>query len=164
MSLFNNHMRELAHAALKHLERKKYTLALAESCTGGLIAGCLTSVAGSSRVFDRGFVTYSNDSKIQLLTVNPDILLKYGAVSAPVADSMAQNARRLGHCNVGLSVTGIAGPGGGTTGKPVGLVYLGLSVNNVPTIVREERFGTLDRDEIRLKTVETSLVMLSKLA
>ena len=161
MSLFDNHVLELAHAALTHLERKKYTLALAESCTGGLIAGCLTGVAGSSRVFDRGFVTYSNDSKAQILLVNKGILLKYGAVSAPVAGSMAHNARRLSHCNVGLSVTGIAGPGGGTIEKPVGLVYFGLSVNDVPTIVREERFGALNRDEIRLKTIETSLLMLS---
>lgn len=157
---FDDSLLSLAEEALAVLEQRHYTLATAESCTGGLIAGCLTSIPGSSSVVDRGFVTYSNESKAQILLINPDMLIKYGSVSRQVASAMAYNARRLSRCSVGLSVTGIAGPSGGTEDKPVGLVYLGLSVEGHDIVTREEKFGDIGRDEVRLKTVNVALHML----
>ncbi len=137
---------------------KKHTLALAESCTGGLIASCITSVSGSSAVLERGFITYSNRSKTEEVNVDANLIIQHGAVSAEVAAAMAIGARKVANTDVGLSVTGIAGPTGGTSDKPVGLVFLALS-NNDNVDVRRFQFSG-DRDEIRRQAVVKALSML----
>lgn len=137
---------------------KKQTLALAESCTGGLIASCITSVSGSSAVLERGFVTYSNRSKTEEVNVDADLIIQHGAVSAEVASAMAIGARKAANTDVGLSVTGIAGPGGGTPDKPVGLVFLALSTQDKIDVRRFQFDG--DRDEVRRQTVVKALSML----
>lgn len=138
--------------------QKKETLALAESCTGGLIAACITSVAGSSAVLERGFVTYSNTSKSEEVLVPAELIAAHGAVSEQVAIAMAQGARKVAKVNVGLSVTGIAGPGGGSDEKPVGLVYLAMA-NADKVDVRRFRFDG-NRDEVRRQAVVKALSML----
>ena len=107
-------------------------IASAESCTGGLIAGLLTEVAGSSDVFERGFVTYSNEAKAELLGIPMDVINQWGAVSTQVAAAMANGALKQSHADISIAVTGIAGPGGGSSDKPVGLVYLATARKNGP--------------------------------
>src|SRR5690606_9597306 len=123
--------------------------------------GLFTEIAGASDVFERGFVTYSNTAKIGLLAVDfEDLLLRHGAVSAEVAEAMATGARRASAADVAIAVTGIAGPGGGSETKPVGLVYIGLALPGSAPIVREFRFGDPGRTAIRLQTVAAALAML----
>ena len=112
------------------LKQKSLKLATAESCTGGLIAHTITNISGSSEFFDRGVVSYSNESKMKLLDVPEDLLIQYGAVSKEVAKAMANGIRTKSNVDIGLSTTGIAGPGGGTDKKPVGLVYIGISTKD----------------------------------
>ena len=131
---------------------KELKIATAESCTGGLISALLTDVAGSSDVFERGFVTYSNQAKMDLRT--------HGAVSAPVAWAMAEGALRHARANIAVAVTGIAGPGGGTAEKPVGLVYIAVS-NGSDTQVTEQRFWDIGRSAVRQATVKAALALLS---
>ena len=140
----------------------KRKIVTAESCTGGLIAALLTEIPGSSDVVERGFVTYSNESKQELLGVPAELIARHGAVSAEVARAMALGA--LGHARADLSVavTGVAGPGGGTTDKPVGLVHLAAARGD-QVIARECRFGDVGRREVRLKSVETALELLAGL-
>ncbi|HYD15627.1 MAG TPA: nicotinamide-nucleotide amidohydrolase family protein [Hyphomicrobium sp.] len=140
---------------------RSWKLATAESCTGGLIAALFTEIAGASDVFERGFVTYSNAAKIGQLGVDLDLLLRYGAVSAEVAEAMAAGARRNSGANIALSVTGIAGPSGGSEKKPVGLVYIGLAAPGTSALSREFRFGDLGRAAIRRRSVEEALKMLA---
>lgn len=137
---------------------KKLTLALAESCTGGLVAANITSVSGASVVFDRGFVTYSNDAKQEMLGVPPALIAQHGAVSAECAQAMAEGARAKSKADIGLSITGIAGPGGGTPDKPVGLVYIGLSTAKESEAKRFMFEGT--RDNIRRQSVVKALAWL----
>ena len=111
------------------LKNKKLTISTAESCTGGLIANSLTNISGSSDYFDRGIVSYSNGSKIELLEISEDMLKKYGAVSEQVAKAMAEGIRKISNVDIGLSTTGIAGPTGGTKEKPVGLVYIAIATS-----------------------------------
>ncbi len=132
-------------------------LATAESCTGGLVAALLTEVAGSSAVFDRGFVTYSNDAKMGLLGVSDALLREHGAVSEPCARAMAEAAVDRSAATVAVSITGIAGPGGGSDDKPVGLVHFARSTRGGPTVHRACRFGALGRGEIRLASVSEAL-------
>ena len=140
------------------LARKHLTVTTAESCTGGLIAGTLINAAGASDVLNEGYVTYSNEAKERLVHVSHETLERYGAVSAQTAWEMAEGAARAAGADAALSATGIAGPGGGTEEKPVGLVYIGCCLNG-HTVVKECRFnGT--RMENRLRTVETALTML----
>ena len=142
------------------LKERNGTIAVAESCTGGLIAGALTDIPGSSAYFGYGIVSYSNEAKVSLLNVREDTLEKYGAVSRETAVEMAEGVRILASSDYGLSVTGIAGPGGATGTKPVGLVYIGFSTSK-ESCWRETRFkGT--RQEIRAATVETALAMALK--
>ncbi len=136
------------------------TLATAESCTGGLIAAALTEIPGSSGAFDRGFVTYSNNAKRDLLGVAGDIIADLGAVSEPVARSMAEGAMVMGEVDVGVAVTGVAGPGGGTQMKPVGLVHIACARKGHNIIHDVFRFGDIGRSEIRIKTVEEALAMM----
>ena len=138
-------------------------IATAESCTGGLIAALLTEIPGSSDVFGRGFVTYSNQAKQDMLGVPAATLRQHGAVSEAVARLMAEGAVRNSTAQMSVAVTGIAGPGGGTDEKPVGLVHIAVARAGEPTIHRECRFGDIGRGEIRLKSVETALEMLQSL-
>ncbi len=138
-------------------------IATAESCTGGLIAALLTEIPGSSDVFGRGFVTYSNQAKQDMLGVPAASLRQHGAVSEAVARLMAEGAVRNSTAQISVAVTGIAGPGGGTDEKPVGLVHIAVARAGEPTMHRECRFGDMGRGEIRLKSVETALEMLQTL-
>ncbi|WP_181705600.1 CinA family protein [Chthonobacter rhizosphaerae] len=139
-----------------------HRIATAESCTGGLIAALLTEIPGSSAVVDRGFVTYSNGAKTDLLGVPADLIARHGAVSEPVARAMAEGALARSDATVAVSVTGIAGPGGGSTAKPIGLVHFGLSVRGGATRHLERRFGDLGRGAVRLVSVETALGLLEE--
>jgi nicotinamide-nucleotide amidase len=132
----------------------------AESCTGGLIAGLLTEIPGSSTMLERGFVVYSNAAKQELLGVRAETLARYGAVSSETAVAMAEGALRASRAEVAVSVTGIAGPDGGTAGKPVGLVHFACARRGKPTVAREERFGEIGRGAVRLASVETGLDLL----
>lgn len=135
-------------------------IATAESCTGGLIAGALTDIAGSSAVVDRGFITYSNSAKMEMLEVAPQTLQAYGAVSAQTAGEMAQGALAHSQASLAVSVTGIAGPGGGSADKPVGLVWFGLAQSGKPTRTVSRKFGDVGRDRVRALTVEQALKLL----
>ena len=142
------------------LKEKGYTITTAESCTGGLLAGRILNVSGASEVYNEGHITYSNEAKERLLGVNTDTLKVYGAVSAQTATEMALGAAKVANANVGLSTTGIAGPGGGTKEKPVGLVYVGCAING-EVVVEECHFrGT--REEVRNAAVESVLQLLWK--
>jgi nicotinamide-nucleotide amidase len=135
-------------------------LATAESCTGGLIAALFTEVPGASDVFERGFVTYSNAAKIGALGVRYDILARHGAVSAEVAVAMAAGAIGASAADIAVSVTGIAGPSGGTAAKPVGLVFIGYAIKDGTAASREYRFGDQGRSAIRAATVRETLKLL----
>ena len=149
----------LAKNVIAAYAERKLRIVTTESCTGGLIAGALTSVAGSSAVFERGFVTYSNAAKAEALAVRGETLEAYGAVSALVAEEMAQGALAFSHAHIALSVTGIAGPGGGTPDKPVGLVYFGLASRNGSVFHYRCNFQG-DRDAIRAQAVIEGLKLL----
>ena len=139
-------------------------VATAESCTGGLVAAALTEIAGSSDVVDRGFVTYSNAAKQALLGVSSQLLADFGAVSAGVARAMAEGAVRASEADLAVAITGIAGPGGGSVDKPVGLVWLAVARQGRETVLRECRFGAVGRSEVRLASVRVALEMLLEAA
>jgi PncC family amidohydrolase len=143
---------------LRLMVSKALKLSLAESCTGGLIASRITDIAGSSEYFETGLVTYSNESKTRFLGVPAGLLMDYGAVSREVADSMAEGVRRATGSDVGLSVTGIAGPGGGTEAKPVGTVFIGLSWDGGSIV--EERHFQGNRLAIREQTCRAALQLV----
>ena len=158
-------MRALAEHVLAACRARGWTIATAESCTGGLVAGALTEIAGSSDVVDRGFVTYSNAAKMEMLGVPAATLAKFGAVSRQTAEAMAEGALQRSGVDLAVSITGIAGPGGGSAPKPVGLVYLAAVVRN--SQAREERmmrYGDIGRSEIRRRSVIDALDMLLRLA
>ena len=139
-------------------------IATAESCTGGMVSASLTSVPGSSDVFDRGFVTYTNAAKSEMLDVPFWLIEKHGAVSEEVARAMAGGALAHSNATLAVAITGIAGPGGGTGDKPVGLVHFAAERRDVPTQHQRVEFGDLGRDEIRRLSVECALLMLRALA
>jgi nicotinamide-nucleotide amidase len=149
----------LAEAVLAHHRRAGLKLATAESCTGGMIAAALTEIAGSSDVFERGFVVYSNEAKTELLGVPAELVTRHGAVSAEVAAAMAEGALAHSHADAAVSVTGIAGPGGGTAAKPVGLVYIGCALRGDKPEVERHVFPG-DRAAIRAASVERGLELL----
>jgi nicotinamide-nucleotide amidase len=162
MSIYPQALTELAAAVLSGARKKNLRIATAESCTGGLIMGCLTEIAGSSDVLDRGFITYSYDSKTALLGVDRALLEKSGAVSSAVALQMAAGALKAASADIVVAATGIAGPGGATENKPVGLVYLGVANGRTgQTYALKNIFGG-DRSAVRLETVETALDILMK--
>lgn len=140
------------------------TIVTAESCTGGLVAGALTEVPGSSEAVDRGFVTYSNAAKTELLGVPAELIERCGAVSKEVARAMAEGALAAAKAGVSVAITGVAGPGGGSPEKPVGLVWFAATRRGGPTILRERRFGDLGRAEIRRRSVLVALEMLAEAA
>lgn len=147
-----------AQQVIERLAAMGKTLATAESCTGGLVGQTLTSVSGASRVYRGGIISYCNEIKYRLLNVDQELLDTLGAVSAPVAEQMAQGARKALQTDYALSVTGIAGPNSDETGKPVGLVYLGVSSEN-DTIVKEYHFDG-DREQIRSQACKEALRLL----
>jgi nicotinamide-nucleotide amidase len=151
-----------AERLLADARAKGLKIATAESCTGGLVAGLLTEIPGSSDVVERGFVTYSNDAKQDLLGVPREILQSYGAVSEQTARAMAQGALKQSRADLAVAVTGIAGPGGGSADKPVGLVHF-AAVRGDKVIHRECRFGDIGRSDVRLKSIEVALEMLAEL-
>ncbi len=156
--MLNDKLAKTANELLKSLRKKKMRLATAESCTGGLIAMAITDIPGSSEVFERGFVTYSNESKIDLLTVPTFYMEDYGAVSMEVAVAMAEGALLMSRADVSVSVTGCAGPGGGTEEKPIGTVFIGCSLKNHDTVFEKFLFKG-NRQEIREQSAEAALKM-----
>jgi len=159
----NSDLMATAKVVLDVARAASLKITTAESCTGGLIAASLTEIAGSSDVFERGFVTYSNQSKTELLGVPADLITQSGAVSEPVARAMAEGALAHARADIAVAVTGIAGPGGGTADKPVGLVFIGAAKGSNPTIV-ERHVLPGDRAEIRRTTVQRALELLLNLA
>jgi nicotinamide-nucleotide amidase len=149
-----------AAALLDNCRARNIKIATAESCTGGLVAALLTSIAGSSDVFDCGFVTYSNEAKIGMLGVSPDVIFEFGAVSRECALAMAYGAILKSTATLAVSITGVAGPGGGSPSKPVGLVHFACAQRNGATLHREERLGDIGRDGVRKASVEVALDLL----
>lgn len=139
-------------------------LATAESCTGGLIAAVITSIAGCSSVFERGFVTYSNAAKTELLGVPADMIEEHGAVSEPVARAMAEGALLRSHADIAVSVTGIAGPDGGSAEKPVGLVHFACARRDTPTEHVRMLYGMRDRDEIMQASARQAIALIRRQA
>ena len=157
--MFPEDIQTLARQVIETAAARGLVLVTAESCTGGLVAGALTAIAGSSAVVERGFVTYSNASKTDLLAVPADLIEAHGAVSEPVARAMARGALAGSGADLSVSVTGVAGPGGGTAEKPVGLVHFG-AVGPNGEIHAMHRFGDIGRDQVRLASVRVALGLL----
>lgn len=155
-----NRLLRLAETTLSEARARGLTIATAESCTGGLIAGCLTEIAGSSDVVDRGFVTYSNAAKTDMLDVPTATIEAVGAVSEDVAIAMAKGALLRSGADLAVAVTGVAGPGGGTAAKPVGLVHIAAARRDGGTEHRRMLYGDVGRDRVREETVVTALEML----
>lgn len=158
--MFSLEIQTLSRLLIDACEAHKLRLVTAESCTGGLVAAAITSISGASAVFDRGLVTYSNRAKQDLLGVAGDLIADYGAVSEPVARMMAEGALERSSAHVSVAITGVAGPGGGTELKPVGLVHFATARANQSVRHRVERFGDLGREEIQLAAVKVALEML----
>jgi nicotinamide-nucleotide amidase len=150
-------MTNLAAELVELLKTQGKTATTVESCTGGLIAGAITSISGSSAVFEYGFVTYSNEAKTALVGVPSELFPEFGAVSEQVARAMADGALERSAADIALSVTGIAGPTGATPGKPVGMVCFGLAQKGAATLTQTRQFGNPGRDEVRRRSVELAL-------
>jgi nicotinamide-nucleotide amidase len=157
-------LREKAAQVLKVFRARGLKLATAESCTGGLVAGALTEIAGSSDVVDRGFVTYSNAAKEAMLGVPPATLKDHGAVSAETAGAMAAGALKNSEADVTVAITGIAGPGGGSKQKPVGLVHFAAASRDGRHLALHRRFGKIGRRRVRERSVAIALALLQELA
>ena len=157
-------IRSLARALLDLCKMRKLTIATAESCTGGLVCASLVDIPGSSAVVTTGFITYSNEAKHELLGVSAETLETFGAVSKEAAVSMATGALKKAKADLTVAVTGIAGPGGATPGKPVGLVHLAVAARDGRVIAREKRFGAIGRTPVRMRSVVEALKMLTELA
>jgi nicotinamide-nucleotide amidase len=153
----------LAHSLVQSYTARGLKIATAESCTGGMIAAAITDIAGSSAVFDRGFVTYSNEAKTEMLGVAPELIAQHGAVSEEVARAMALGALARSKADVAVSVTGIAGPGGGTAEKPVGTVWFGLAVRGGDVLTEGQLFAG-DRAGVRIASVNHALKLLSRMS
>ncbi len=151
-----------AEILLASARSKGVIICTAESCTGGLLSGCLTEIAGSSDVFDRAFITYSNAAKSEMLGVPPELIARAGAVSEAVARAMAEGALRKANASLAVAITGIAGPGGGSPGKPVGTVHFAVARADGARHLHCA-FGALGRGEIRLASVHTALDLLSEM-
>ena len=157
----DSELRQMAAYMLERFRAAGLSVATAESCTGGLIAALLTAIPGSSDVVERGFVTYSNEAKTEMLGVPADVIAEHGAVSAETAISMAFGALAHSRADATVAVTGIAGPGGGSEAKPVGLVFVAVATRDGEQVFMVElRFGDIGRDAIRRETVRTALEML----
>ena len=152
-------MKNLSQKVVKLLRFKKIKISLAESCTGGLLASSITSISGASKIFTLGLVTYSNQSKIKILKVPKKIIIKHGAVSYETCLSMVQNLSKISRSNISLSITGIAGPKGGTKNKPVGLVYIGIK-KGTKILVKKYLFKSKNRFEIQKASVKRALNLI----
>jgi nicotinamide-nucleotide amidase len=157
-------LKERAGALIRAYADKGLMVATAESCTGGLVAALLTDIAGSSRVVERGFVTYSNEAKTELIGVPAELIAAHGAVSEPVARTMAEGALARSRADVAVAITGIAGPGGGSPQKPVGLVHFALAAKGHATRHLERRYGDLGREAVRQSAVGDALALLEDAA
>ena len=155
-------MKNLAHKLVKKLIQKKLKISFAESCTGGMLSSTITSVSGSSKVFNLGLITYSNKVKIDILKVPKRIISKYGAVSSECCLSMVKSLSKISKANISVSITGIAGPNGGTKLKPVGLVYIGVKKGN-KIITKKNLFKNKDRISIQKVTVSTALNIINNI-
>jgi len=147
---------------VKKLIKKKLKISFAESCTGGMLANSITSISGASKVFNLSLVTYSNHSKIQILKVNKDIINKFGAVSHECCKAMVVNLSRISKANINISITGIAGPGGGTKKKPVGLVYIGIKKGK-KIIISKNIFKSKSRIAIQKSTVRKAISIVNSI-
>ena len=155
-------MKNLVNKLVKKLIQKKLKISFAESCTGGMLSSTITSVSGSSKVFDLGLITYSNKAKIDILKVSKKIINRYGSVSNECCLSMVKNLSKISKADISVSITGIAGPNGGTKLKPVGLVYIGIKKGN-KIIIKKNIFKSKNRITIQKATVNTSLKIINKI-
>ena len=155
-------MKNLANKVVKKLIKKKLRVSFAESCTGGLLSSSITSISGSSKVFNLGLITYSNRAKVDILKVPKKIIVKYGAVSKECCLSMVKNLSKISKANISISITGIAGPNGGTKLKPVGLVYIGVKKGN-KIIAKKNLFKNKNRISIQKITVITALNIIDNI-
>ncbi len=160
--MFDPDLTNKAEELLQSLRDKKLMIATAESCTGGLIAGVLTEIAGSSDVVDRGFVTYSNEAKNECLGVPGELIEEHGAVSAEVARAMAKGAVHRSRASLSVAVTGVAGPGGGTAEKPVGLVHIAVARSGRDTLHKRLQLGDIGRSDVRMATVREALGLVEQ--
>jgi PncC family amidohydrolase len=156
-------MKKLSQQIVKLLSKKRLKISFAESCTGGLLSSSITSISGSSEVFTLGLITYSNQAKINILKVPKKIIIKYGAVSYETCLSMVKNLNKISKTNISVSITGVAGPKGGTKKKPVGLVYIGVKQGN-KTLVKKFLFKNKKRNLIQKTTVNKALNLVLSLA
>jgi len=155
-------MKNLADKLVKKLIQKKLKISFAESCTGGMLCSTITSISGSSEVFDLGLVTYSNKVKIDILKVSKKVITQYGAVSKECCLSMVKNLSKISKANISVSITGIAGPNGGTNLKPIGLVYIGIKKGN-KIIIKKNLFKSRNRILIQKASVVASLKIINKI-
>ncbi len=165
--MLDGRLSEQARVLIELCRERGLLIGTAESCTGGLLSACLTAVPGSSSVFERGFVTYANAAKVEMLGVDADLLAAHGAVSEPVARAMAAGVLARAPVNLAVSITGIAGPGGGSAEKPVGLVFIGFgrkTADGLEVFVERCEFGNVGRNVVREHTVATALDRLIQLA
>lgn len=160
MSLFPADITSMAEDIIRDFTVAGLMVSTAESCTGGLIAGALTEISGSSAVVDRGFVTYTNVAKVQMLGVQEETLARFGAVSEETARQMVHGALFRSRAHLAVAVTGIAGPGGGSPEKPVGLVHLAAKSRSGKLVYRKMLYGDIGRTDVRLATIRTALQML----
>ena len=156
-------MKKLSKKIVKLLIKKKLKISFAESCTGGLLSSAITSIGGSSKIFNLGLVTYSNQSKIKILKVPRKIIMKHGAVSYETCLSMVKNLNKIVKTNISVSITGIAGPKGGTKKKPVGLVFIGIKKGN-KTLIKKHLFKNKKRVSIQKSTVNKALNLILSFA
>jgi nicotinamide-nucleotide amidase len=161
--MFSSPLLRLAEVVVADARNQKLRIATAESCTGGLIGALLTEIPGSSAVFDRGFIVYSGRAKQDLLGVPGDLIADAGEVSEAVARMMAEGAVENSNAQLAVSVTGVAGPGGGTPMKPIGLVHIAACRENRAILHEAHRFGDIGRTEVRLRSVEVALALLHRL-
>ncbi len=150
------------NSLIKKLNKKKLKISFAESCTGGLLANTITSISGASKVFNMGFITYSNQAKIKILKISKNIIIKYGAVSPECCKAMVINLSKISKANINVSITGIAGPNGGTKKKPVGLVYIGIKKGNKIIIIKN-LFKSKKRKSIQKSTVKMAIKAINSL-
>ncbi len=165
--MLNGQLVEQARKLIEYCRERELMIGTAESCTGGLLSACLTAVRGSSKVFERGFVTYANAAKIEMLGVDPALIEAYGAVSEPVARAMAHGVLAHAPVDLSVSITGIAGPGGGSMEKPIGLVFIGGGVqahDGTQIVVERHEFGDHGRNVVRERTVSAALDLLMRMA
>lgn len=158
--MFSEALKHEAHILQSELRAAALMLASAESCTGGLFAALMTEIPGSSDVVERGFVTYSNEAKEECLGVNPDRIKRFGAVSESVAREMAEGALVHSNADIAVSFTGVAGPGGGSDEKPVGLVHMAVARTGMATVHLAHTFGDIGRSEVRLRSVAAGIKLL----